>query len=146
MTKLFGYVYEIIYRKGKENVVVNALSKKYEEEGSLFSLSFIVIDWLQAVRQEWFQDSKISSLIQKLQQDPQDSWGYSWDNEELCYKGCLYLSKQLTLKSTTLSKFHASPTVVHSGFTKNYEWVKHSFFCDNMKHEIHSFVVECDTC
>jgi hypothetical protein len=47
VTKMFGYDYEIIYKKGKENVVVDALSRKYEEEGSLFSLSFIVADWLQ---------------------------------------------------------------------------------------------------
>jgi hypothetical protein len=50
VTKLFGYDYEIIYNKGKDNVVVDALSQKYEEEGSLFSLSFVVPDWLQAVR------------------------------------------------------------------------------------------------
>jgi hypothetical protein len=49
VTKLFGYDYEIIYKKGKENVVVDALSRKYEDEGSLFSLSFIVPDWLQVV-------------------------------------------------------------------------------------------------
>jgi hypothetical protein len=31
VTKLFGYDYEIIYKKGKDNVVVDALSRKYEE-------------------------------------------------------------------------------------------------------------------
>jgi hypothetical protein len=49
VTKLFGYDYKIIYKKGKENVVVDALSRKYGEEGSLFSLSFLVI-WFQDVR------------------------------------------------------------------------------------------------
>jgi hypothetical protein len=58
VTKLFGYDYEIIYKKDKDNVVTDALSRKYEDERSLFSLSFIVIDWLQAVRQEWLQDPK----------------------------------------------------------------------------------------
>jgi hypothetical protein len=48
VTKLFGYDYEIIYKKIKDNVVADALSRKYEDEGSLFSLSFIVPDWLQA--------------------------------------------------------------------------------------------------
>jgi hypothetical protein len=44
VTNLFGYDYEIIYKKGKDNVVADALSRKYEDEGSFFSLSFIVLD------------------------------------------------------------------------------------------------------
>jgi hypothetical protein len=67
VTKLFGYDYEIIYKKGKDNVVVDALSRKYEDEGSLFSLSFIVPYWLQVVCQEWLQDPKIPPPIPKLQ-------------------------------------------------------------------------------
>jgi len=35
---MLGYDYDIIYKKGRENVVANALSRKYEEEGSLFSI------------------------------------------------------------------------------------------------------------
>jgi hypothetical protein len=59
-------------------VVVDALSRKYEEEGSLFSLSFIVPDWLQVVRQEWLQDPKSSHLIQQLQSNAPVPPGYSW--------------------------------------------------------------------
>jgi hypothetical protein len=64
VTKLFGYYYEIIGKKGKDNVVVDALSRKFEDEESLFSLSFIVPNWLQVARQEWIQDPKISHMIQ----------------------------------------------------------------------------------
>jgi hypothetical protein len=64
VTKLFGYDYEIIYKKGKDNVVTDALSIKYEDEGSLFSLSFIVPYWLQVVLQEWLHDPRSSHLIQ----------------------------------------------------------------------------------
>jgi hypothetical protein len=66
VTKLFGYDYEIIYKKGKDNVVADALSRKYEDEGSLFSLSFIVLDWIQGFLQEWLHDPKISHMIQQL--------------------------------------------------------------------------------
>ena len=77
VTKLFGYDYEIIYNKGKDNVVADALSQKYEDEGSLFSLSFIVPDWLQAICQEWLQDPKSLQLIQQLQSNAPASLGYS---------------------------------------------------------------------
>jgi hypothetical protein len=50
VTTLFGYDYEIIYKKGNGNVVVDSLSRKYEEDGSPFSLSFIVPYWLQVAR------------------------------------------------------------------------------------------------
>jgi hypothetical protein len=128
VTKLFGYDYEIIYKKGKDNVVADALSRKYEDEGSLFSLSFIVPDWLQAVRREWLQNPKSLHLIQQLQSNAPTSPGHSWLHDELRYKGCLYLGKQSKLKSTVLSKLQATPTAGHSGFTKTYDKVKCSFF------------------
>jgi hypothetical protein len=66
VTKPFGYDYEIIYKKVKDNVVADALSQKYEDEGSLFYLSFIVPDWLQVIRHKWLQDPKSSHLIHQL--------------------------------------------------------------------------------
>jgi hypothetical protein len=74
---MFGYDYEIIYKKEKENVVVNVVSRKYKDEGSLFSLSFFVSNWIEVVRQEWLQDPKLAHLIQQMQQDPHDSLRYS---------------------------------------------------------------------
>jgi hypothetical protein len=128
VTKIFGYDYEIIYKKVKENVVVDALSQKYEEDRSLFSLSFIVLDWLQAIHQEWLQYPKISILLDQLQHNSVASPGYSWSNEEIYYKFHLYLCKQSQLKSIVIYKLHASPTTEHSWFTKTYERVKRSFF------------------
>jgi hypothetical protein len=126
VTKL--YYYEIIYKKGEDNVVADALYQKYEDEGSFFSLSFIVLDWLQAVHQEWLQDPKSSQLIHQLQSKAPASPGYSWLHKELRYKDRLYLSKQTKLKSTVLSELHSTPTVGHSVFTKTYDRVKRSFF------------------
>jgi hypothetical protein len=83
VTKLFGYDYEIIYKKGKGNVAADALSRKYEDEGSIFSLSFIVPDWLQVIRQEWLHDPKSLFLIQQLQSNSPVSPGYSWLYDEI---------------------------------------------------------------
>lgn len=50
---MFEYDYEIFYKRGKDNVVAYALSKKFEDEGSLFSLSSSVPDWIDVVKKEW---------------------------------------------------------------------------------------------
>jgi hypothetical protein len=45
-----------------------------------------------------------------------------------------------------LYELHATPTSGHSGFTKTYDWVKHSFFWDGIKQDIRTFVAECEVC
>ena len=52
VTKLLGYDYEIIYRKVKENVVVDALSKKFEDQVALQAISSPIPQWLDKVKQE----------------------------------------------------------------------------------------------
>jgi hypothetical protein len=76
-----------------------------------------------------------SQLIQQLQDNSLVSPTYSRHNEELHYKGHMYLRNKSQLKSMVLFELHASPTMGHSGFTKTYERVKHYFFWDGMKHE-----------
>jgi hypothetical protein len=92
------------------------------------------------------QDPKTSSLLHQLQHNSSVSARYSWHNEEIHYKGFLYLCKHSQLKSTVLSELHASPTPTHSGFTKTYERVKCSFFWEGMKHDVCTFVVKCEVC
>lgn len=40
---------------------------------------------------------------------------------------------------------HSSPIVNHSKFQKTYECIRHSFFLEGMKKDIHTFVTKCDT-
>jgi len=51
--KLLVYDYDIVYKKGTENVVVDALSQKFEEPMVLQALSSLVPQWLNQVKQEW---------------------------------------------------------------------------------------------
>ena len=63
VTKMFGYDFEIIYKKGKQNVAVDALSRKDEDvEALLCALSIIQLDWIVKVREEWKNDLSVWTL------------------------------------------------------------------------------------
>jgi hypothetical protein len=47
VTKKLGYNYEIIYKRGKENIVVDALSIQFKVDGSLLALSLPSPGWLK---------------------------------------------------------------------------------------------------
>jgi hypothetical protein len=59
-TKILGYDFEIIYKKGKQNVVVDALSRKDEYvETFLCVILIIQLDWIIEVRDEWKNEENV---------------------------------------------------------------------------------------
>ena len=97
---MLDYEFEIIYKKGKLNVVADALSRKNEEvEALLCAISIIQPDWITEARDEWKKDKDVWTLIQKLQQDPSTSDTFSWKNDSLWYKDRLYLCKNFPTKT-----------------------------------------------
>jgi hypothetical protein len=92
VTKILGYDFEIICKKGKTNVVVDALSRKDEDvEAFLYAISIIQPNWIIEERDEWKNDEKVQTLIQRLQQDSSASDTFTWKNDSLWYKYRLYL-------------------------------------------------------
>ena len=75
---MLGYEFETIYKKRKQNVVADALSRKDEHVEALFcAISIIQSDWINEARDEWKNDEEVWELIQKLQQDPSTSDTFS---------------------------------------------------------------------
>ena len=57
---MLGYDFEIIYKKGKKNIVADALSMKYEDVKSLlYVISIIQPDWITKAMDEWKNDKKM---------------------------------------------------------------------------------------
>jgi hypothetical protein len=99
--------------------VADALSRKDEDvEAFLCAISIIQPDWIIEARDEWKNDEKVWTLIQRLQQDSGASDTFTWKNDSLWYKYRLYLCKNSQLKQKVLLEFHTSPVGGHSGFLK----------------------------
>jgi len=111
---MLGYNFEIIYKKGKQNFVANALSRNDEDVEALFCVvSIIQPDWINEARDEWKNDKEVRTLIQKLQQHPSTSDTFSWQNDLLWYKDHLYLCKNSQIKQNILLELHTSPLGGH---------------------------------
>jgi hypothetical protein len=129
VTKILGYDFEIVYKNGKQNFVADALSRKDEDvEAFLCAISIIQPDWIIEARDEWKNDEKVWTRIQRLQQDSSASDTFTWKNDSLWYKDRLYLCKNSQLKQKVLLELHTSPIGGHSGFLKTYHRVKKDFF------------------
>ena len=103
-----------------------------------FSFPTLIIqpDWIIEARDEWKNDEKVWTLIQRLQQDSNASDTFTWKNDSLWYKDRLYLCKNSQIKQKVLLE-------LHSGFLKTYHRVKKEYFWDGLKTDVQRFVVEC---
>ena len=64
---MLGCDFESIYKKGKQNIVANALSRKDEDvEAFLCAISIIQPEWITEERDEWKNDEEVWKLIKNL--------------------------------------------------------------------------------
>ena len=77
LTKLLGLDYEVCYKKGAENRVADALSKRQEglqadeisEVGLLMVVSMITPMWIQEIMHSYSEDSFVQELMTLLSVD-----------------------------------------------------------------------------
>ena len=81
LLKLLGFYYEIIYRKGAENSVVDALSR-HIEDSHFHAISSPIFSHLTDIKQEYQADPALSLLIDRLQSS-QFVLNYSYDGSIL---------------------------------------------------------------
>ena len=79
VSKIMGYDYEITYKKGKDNIVADALSHTFDDHVSLSAISIPIPNCLQSIQQGYVNDSYLFEIIQQLVNNPSDVLHYSWD-------------------------------------------------------------------
>jgi hypothetical protein len=86
MEKLSTFDMEILHKKGKDNVIVDALSRK-DDDVTTYATTVVIPDWLDEIRVEYAKDPESYSIINNLDQNPK----FEWRNDILWYKDRIYL-------------------------------------------------------
>jgi hypothetical protein len=138
ISKIQAYDFEIKYVKGKNNVVVDALSRV----PSTLSLMEISADWKALLLVEYSKNKFSCEILDGRTQDDR----YRVIDDIIYYKDRIYLVPESQLKDKIMHATHNSPLAGHPGYLKTYRKIRERFTWKGLKTDVLRFVRECNIC
>jgi hypothetical protein len=146
LTKMLGLQYKIVYKKGIDNRVADALSRHIHvgtEELQVISQSKPM--WLESVELGYKKDQEVVDRLAQLAiSSPQGN--YTLHKGLIRHKGRIWIGRNTVLQQEIMHALHSSPIGGHSGFHATYHRIKHLFSWPGMKAHIRQFVAQCVVC
>lgn len=144
-----GYNLLVEYKKGKDNAVADALSRRSEgepnkEEVVLTAISLPNLDWLEEIKQGYHVDPKVQDLLLRFQKGDLPST-YAVRNGLLFYKNILVIAEDQTFRQKLLHLLHTSPIWDHLGYDKTLHMVRRDFYWQGMKANVKHLIRNCNT-
>jgi hypothetical protein len=148
LESLCEYDFHIKHVKGKENKVVDGLSKRVNELHAT-SISTYQTDLKGISSEAAKEDLKYMELVTKLQQGKMQP---KVEDYELGFDGILlyinrvYVPNSFDLRNVILKEMHNVPYAGHPVYQKTISAVKSQYYWPGMKREIVDFIVKCLEC
>ena len=116
LNKLLGLSYEIHYKKGKDNITADALSRQGRDEaGECKAISSAVPTWIGEVMESYKEDVWIQGTISQALLTPTQVPDYSYQDGVLIYKKRLVVGGQEDIRRKLITALHDSQMGGHSG-------------------------------
>ncbi|KAF5477121.1 hypothetical protein F2P56_003793 [Juglans regia] len=121
------------YKKGKENLVADALSRQGMEPEVIVSLISVPNwDWMNEIKSLYSSDDRIKALWEKHKQGQLQS-PYTVKSDKLFYKNKVYILAVPSFTHKLLDLLHGSPIGGHLGLDKTLYQVKKDFYWPGKK-------------
>lgn len=146
--KLQGYNFNIIHRRGKDNLVPDALSRSFDDE----DISEVEADVLPVINleSEAFESKSYKTLRNKLASSELpdykviDKYIYYRANFDEHSQWKLFVPEEL--RSEVLFTCHNPPTSAHSGIAKTLAKIRRYFYWPGMVVDVKRYISNCENC
>ncbi|PVH33838.1 hypothetical protein PAHAL_8G076400 [Panicum hallii] len=145
MTRLMGLQFKIVYKKGLDNLVADALSR-VGHAMAIPAVSEILPLWIQEVINSYVTDSEAQQLSQQLAITSPDNSGYYLNKGVIRQGSKIWVGHNSALRTKLIAAFHDSALGGHSGVQGTYQRVKRMFVWEGLKQDVDSFVKQCGVC
>jgi hypothetical protein len=141
--KLMEFDYLIEYKKGKENIAVDALSQKYH---TFAAISTATLAWTNDIEESYVNDPHYANLLEQLLVNPQVVPDHTVHSGIVRFKGEICIGATTDLRNKILIALHSSPIGGHSGIRATYQRVKRIFYWPTLKKAVENYVTQCSMC
>lgn len=143
LVKLIRHDFEIEYRKGKENIVTEVLSRLTSVKPCILGLSTISTSLMDEIKVSWAKDKGLQAIIHDLHQDPVSHPHYRWVNNHLNKKGRLVVGNVPTLHQKLISLYHDTSLEGYSEVNVTSKKVNNLFYWKRKQKHTRQYVREC---
>lgn len=144
MSRMMGLKFRLEYRKGKENVAADALSRM-NHLCAIQAVSVPQPTCIQELLNSYSTDVRAQELITKLTISEYEISGSTMDKGFIRYKGRLWVAQNSILQTKIIASLHSS-TIGQSGSQATYQRVDKLFYWKGMKQSVEDFVRQCGLC
>lgn len=138
--------YKVLYKKGPENGVADALSRRSHDSSQLQAISTIAPSWMDKMVQGYTNDTQAQELITQLTIAPTAKPNFTLVNGVIKNKGKIWLRSNVQLQQKVTTALHDSAIGGHSGFPVTYHGIKQYFVWPGMKTSVLQYVQQCQIC
>ena len=145
---LCEFDFGIKHIKGKENKVVDALSRKVQEMQEE-SLSIFQSGLRQQIVDHTTWDELYEQVKDKLQQQRLEKRYEGYKLEEdglLTYKGKIYIPNVEYLRRVVMDEIYQAPYSSHPGYQKTNATARKQYFLPRMKKDMAEYISRCMKC
>jgi hypothetical protein len=135
-----SFPYIIKHKKGKENVIADALSRRYT---MLSQLDFKIFG-LETIKEQYQHDAEFKDVLQHCKE------GRTW-NKFVISDGFVFRANKLCVPDSSvrlllLQEAHGGGLMGHFGVKKTEDVLAAHFFWPRMRRDVERFVARCTTC